>query len=196
MNLILVKNRSMKMDTLINQIKKQQIDLKSQIHPDTKRQATKQLGMGFFAQKDIKSGVIVAEKKGFVLKENQLLRLIGEKRLIPDPYSQGSYSQIEQDTYLCGVDEESVLHSMIGINHSCNPNVGKIGNTQLITMRNIRKGEQLTTDYGFQLNNDWFKMNCKCGAENCRGTITGKDWKLILHKKKWFSKHIKNVLVK
>lgn len=183
------------MNEIINQIRDQKVELQSIIHPYTKRQVTQHLGIGFFAEKDIKAGVVVADKKGFVVSEHQLLTMIGEEKLIPDPYSKGSYAQIGKSTYLCGVDERSVTQSMIGINHSCHPNVGKSGNTQLVTMRAIKKGEELTTDYGFQLNNDWFKMECKCGAKECRGIITGKDWKLIMHKSNWFSNHIKDAIV-
>lgn len=182
------------MDSIIQQIISQKIDLQSSIHPYTRRQSTAEMGIGFFASEAIEAGVIVAEKKGFIVYEHQLLKMIGEEKLIPDPYSQGSYCQIGKDVYLCGVDKKSVSMSMIGINHSCIPNVGKQDNTRLITMRHIKKGEELTTDYGFQLNNDWFKLQCKCGTAKCRGTITGKDWKLLLDQKNWFAQHLKEAL--
>jgi len=40
----------------------------------------------------------------------------------------------------------------------------------------IKKGEELTQDYGLLYNED-YSFKCNCGSENCRGTFTGFDWK-------------------
>ncbi|MBA3273895.1 MAG: hypothetical protein H0T11_08510 [Chthoniobacterales bacterium] len=42
-------------------------------------------------------------------------------------------------------------------------------------MREIRAGEELTHDWAMTDNDDG-SIVCRCGALNCRGTITGKDW--------------------
>ena len=64
---------------------------------------------------------------------------------------------------------------MLFINHSCAPNVGFSGNVVLIAMRDVRQGEELTTDYALFDDSDE-QMPCRCGAPSCRGLITGRDW--------------------
>jgi len=62
-------------------------------------------------------------------------------------------------------------------NHSCDGNVGFNLNGDFIAVRNIKKGKELTYDYGLAESNPRFKMRCKCGSKKCRRTITGDDWK-------------------
>jgi D-alanine-D-alanine ligase len=56
-------------------------------------------------------------------------------------------------------------------NHSCNPNTAYSG-LNLIALRDIRCGEELTIDYGAFRNPDAAPFICSCGAGNCRGTIS------------------------
>jgi uncharacterized protein len=63
------------------------------------------------------------------------------------------------------------------LNHSCDGNVGFNENGDFVARRRIAKGEELTYDYGLAESNPRFRMNCLCGSPNCRGTITGNDWK-------------------
>ena len=57
-------------------------------------------------------------------------------------------------------------------NHSCNPNTAYSG-LNLLALRDICKGEELTIDYGGFANPDAAPFVCSCGAENCRGAIRG-----------------------
>lgn len=63
------------------------------------------------------------------------------------------------------------------LNHSCDGNVGFDERGDFIARHRIRKGEELTYDYGLAESNPRFRMRCKCGASNCRAIITGNDWK-------------------
>jgi SET domain-containing protein len=63
------------------------------------------------------------------------------------------------------------------LNHSCNGNVGFKHNGDFVAIRNIKKGKELTYDYGLAESNPRFRMRCKCGSKKCRMTITGDDWK-------------------
>jgi len=63
------------------------------------------------------------------------------------------------------------------INHSCDGNVGINKRGDFIARRNIKKGEELTYDYGLAESNPRFKMICKCANRKCRKIITGNDWK-------------------
>ena len=62
-------------------------------------------------------------------------------------------------------------------NHSCNGNVGFNESGDFVASKNIKKGDELTYDYGLAESNPSFRMACKCDAKNCRQIITGNDWK-------------------
>ncbi len=58
------------------------------------------------------------------------------------------------------------------INHSCDPNTymrRAYKKVEFYSLRPIRKGEELTCDYG-ETHHDG-KLPCRCGAGNCRGYI-------------------------
>ncbi|MDE3234309.1 MAG: SET domain-containing protein-lysine N-methyltransferase [Bacteroidota bacterium] len=63
-------------------------------------------------------------------------------------------------------------------NHSCDPNTGYSG-LNVIALRNINKGEELTLDYGTFLDEKSEPFDCQCGSPLCRGTITGKTGNAI-----------------
>lgn len=56
------------------------------------------------------------------------------------------------------------------INHSCDPNCGIKRLTNLVAMRDIKKGEELLWDYDMTEDSDW-RMECHCGAKSCRKVI-------------------------
>jgi hypothetical protein len=62
-------------------------------------------------------------------------------------------------------------------NHSCSPNVGLSGQIGLIAMRDIAPGEEACLDYAMCDGSDYDEFDCSCGSPNCRGHITGDDWK-------------------
>ncbi|MBC8164730.1 MAG: SET domain-containing protein-lysine N-methyltransferase [Bryobacteraceae bacterium] len=58
------------------------------------------------------------------------------------------------------------------INHCCEPNVYAWifkGHILYMSLRDIKKGEELLIDYHFD--KDVEKIPCHCGSKNCRGTI-------------------------
>ncbi len=85
-------------------------------------------------------------------------------------------------TYLFTLDNYWTIDGAVGgsgaeiINHCCDPNlyawVTK-GHILYMSRRVIRPGEELTIDYRFA--RDVGTVICKCGAENCRGTINVKE---------------------
>ena len=69
------------------------------------------------------------------------------------------------------------------INHSCNPNCEVLeDNKQLwiFAMRDIKKNEELTYDYGFSFDKDYKQYVCKCGSKKCVGYIVreGSRWRI------------------
>ncbi len=80
--------------------------------------------------------------------------------------------------YLFTLDSYWTLDGSVGgsgaefINHSCEPNCeARVVRQQIhyYSLRDIRKGEELTVDYHFDP--DVEKVVCGCGALKCRGTI-------------------------
>ena len=84
--------------------------------------------------------------------------------------------QVADDLFICPVTEEEREGSMIFSNHSCDPNIGVLGQIVFVAMREIAAGEELTHDWAMTDDDD-SSTECRCGATNCRRTITGKDWR-------------------
>ena len=64
------------------------------------------------------------------------------------------------------------------LNHSCAPNCEAwIEDKQifLYSLREIAKGEELTFDYGFDIEN-YEDHPCLCGSDDCVGYIVGRDY--------------------
>ncbi|MDX2298660.1 MAG: SET domain-containing protein-lysine N-methyltransferase [Xanthomonadaceae bacterium] len=66
------------------------------------------------------------------------------------------------------------------MNHSCDPNLWLDGPIRLIARRPIAANEELTFDYAIEVGHETYvmKTQCQCAAANCRGTITGRDWRI------------------
>lgn len=60
-------------------------------------------------------------------------------------------------------------------NHSCEPNCGIRGLFQVVAMRDIAAGEQLTWDYEMTEKSDWYRLRCLCSSEKCRKIIGHHD---------------------
>lgn len=125
-------------------------------------------GKGLFAMQDIKDGEIIFIKTGHIVTVKEATQL--EKQL-------GEYSlQISDDFSLCPKTKEELKDMAIFINHSCEPNVGPDGQITFIALRDIKAGEELFHDYAMTTARP-YKLKCNCGLKNCRGIITGNDWK-------------------
>ena len=69
-------------------------------------------------------------------------------------------------------------------NHSCDPNCGYDGDTRMVAMRDIQRGEEIVYDYVMNEIDAQFlesgeiltpreSFSCTCGATNCRGNASG-----------------------
>lgn len=54
------------------------------------------------------------------------------------------------------------------VNHSCDPNTKAEKNAN-VAIRDIKEGEEITTDY--ELEGALNQFQCHCGSKNCRGLI-------------------------
>jgi SET domain-containing protein len=80
--------------------------------------------------------------------------------------------------YLFTLDRYWTIDGSVGgsgaqyINHSCDPNLeARIlkGHIIYVSLRPIKRGEELTVDYHFDKKVE--RVPCRCGALKCRGTI-------------------------
>jgi SET domain-containing protein len=79
---------------------------------------------------------------------------------------------VEFDNDPVALDASGVSNALRHINHSCDPNTymrRAYRKVEFYTLRPIRKGEELTCDYGETHHEG--TLPCKCGASNCRGFI-------------------------
>jgi uncharacterized protein len=125
-------------------------------------------GRGLFAIEAIRAGEVVAIKGGHIVTTAQL-------RDLPDPLP-NSEIQIADGLHLVAVSTEEYEPVMLFINHCCEPNVGFAGNVVLVAMRDIRAGQELSTDYALFDDHDE-QMACHCGSRQCRSLIDGHDWR-------------------
>jgi hypothetical protein len=66
-------------------------------------------------------------------------------------------------------------------NHSCNPNCAYDG-LNVVALRKIKKGEELTLDYAQFLDKNMEPFHCNCGSPNCRGLIMGIPNNSVTHR--------------
>lgn len=141
--------------------------ISSYCSPKTEYRTSSIAGYGRFAKESIKKDEIVAIRSGHIVNGQML---ITHAKVI-----NGSEHQIADDFYLVPLIQEEFEKVMCYLNHSCQPNVGMLGNVVIVAMRDIDAGEELTLDYAMIFNNE-MKFECKCGLNKCRKIVTGKDW--------------------
>ncbi len=123
-------------------------------------------GWGSYATEPIAAGETVAGFGGWVV-DRATLSTMNEDR-------QSRSIQVDHDLYLVSGD---VPEPGDMLNHSCEPNCGVIGSAVLIAMRDIEVGEELTFDYAMTDASDYDEFPCLCAEANCRGVVTGADWR-------------------
>ena len=83
------------------------------------------------------------------------------------------------------LDGSMVWNTARLINHSCDANCDSSnirGRIWIVAMRDIEKGEELTFDYGFGMEN-WREHPCRCGTRKCVGFIVTKIQRWRVRKK-------------
>ena len=130
---------------------------------------------GLYASRNIKADTVVIHYKG---------KLITKKETERNP----KYDN-EKAIYLFNVnsrydmDGDFEYNTARLINHSCNPNcevAGKGLKLWIFALRDIKKGEELSYDYGFGFDENYKDYVCKCGTKNCCGYIVreGSRWRI------------------
>ncbi|KAJ8273198.1 hypothetical protein GJAV_G00098840 [Gymnothorax javanicus] len=126
-------------------------------------------GRGLFCKRNIDAGEMVIEYAGMVIRA-----VLTDKR---EKY----YDSKGIGCYMFRIDDFDVVDAtMYGnaarfINHSCEPNCySRVINVEgqkhivIFALRKIYRGEELTYDYKFPIEDDSSKLLCNCGARRCR----------------------------
>lgn len=123
-------------------------------------------GNGIFAREPLKKDELLAVFGGVVYEWAAFVALPERERtlsiqveenlfLVPDKIGEGDY-----------------------VNHSCDPNAGLSGQIALVALRDIEPGEEVCFDYAMSDTTPYDEFTCECGAANCRGRVTGNDWRI------------------
>ena len=133
---------------------------------------------GLYASKDIKSGVRIINYKGKLITNTEV--------------EQNPKFDNDKDIYLFDINKRYSLDGDFSwntarlINHSCNPNCevdGKGYKIWITAIKDIKKNEELTYDYGFSYDEDYKQFPCKCRAKNCCGYIVRSESRWRISKK-------------
>ena len=135
---------------------------------------------GLYASQDIKDGTKIIEYKG---------KIITKKKVEEDPKFDN-----EKAIYLFNLNKRYDLDGDFKyntarlINHSCNPNceVAGVGlKVWVYAIKDIKKGEEFSYDYGFSFDNDFKNYPCRCKSKNCCGYIVreGSRWRIKYKKR-------------
>ena len=130
---------------------------------------------GLYANQNIKKGTKIIEYKGKIISVKQS--------------EVSSKFDNEKAIYLFNINKKYDLDGDFKfntarlINHSCDPNCEVFGSGLKIwvyAMKNIKKGEELSYDYGFSYDDDYKAYPCRCGTKSCAGYIVrqGSRWRI------------------
>ncbi|TNM92936.1 hypothetical protein fugu_018338 [Takifugu bimaculatus] len=129
-------------------------------------------GRGLFCKRNIEAGEMVIEYAGTVIRA-----VLTDKR-------QKYYDGKGIGCYMFRIDDFDVVDATMQgnaarfINHSCEPNcysrvINVDGRKHIVifALRKIYRGEELTYDYKFPIEDDESKLHCNCGTRRCRGFL-------------------------
>lgn len=139
---------------------------------------------GLFAKRDIPEGTRVIEYVGDKIIKAESERRGHEQDELGREKGDGTvYVFTLNDRY--DIDGAVDWNDAKNANHSCDPNAEPDiidGRIWLIALREIKKGEEIVYDYGFDLSH-WREHPCRCGSKNCVGYIVGEEYHKKLKKK-------------
>ena len=123
--------------------------------------SSKLTGKGLFAGSRIPARAKIGEYEGEVIGLREARRRAKGRRIV-------AIVELERHA----LDAAGWRHGFRFINHSCDPNTFfrcTPERAEVYARRAIRKGEELTCDYGDSQHEG--RLPCRCGAANCRGFI-------------------------
>ena len=144
---------------------------------------------GLYANCNIKKGTKVIEYKGKVITRR-------EAEINPK-YDNGKDIYLFNLNKRYDLDGDFKFNTARLINHSCDPNCEVTGTGLKVwvhAIKDIKKGEEFTCDYGFGYDENYKQFPCKCKSKNCCGYIVRAESRWRINKK--FAMSNKNQLIK
>ena len=139
---------------------------------------------GLYANRDIKKGTRIIEYKG---------KIITTKQSEENPkFDNDKAIYLFNLNKRYDLDGDFKFNTARLINHSCNPNCEVSGTGLRIwvyAIKNIKKGEELSYDYGFSFDKDFKDYPCKCGAKNCVGYIVKSESRWRIKRSRTYKSH-------
>ena len=136
---------------------------------------------GLYANCNIEKGTKIIEYKG---------KIISTKKSEADPkFDNGKAIYLFNINKRYDLDGDFKFNKARLINHSCDPNCEVTGTglkVWVYAIKDIKKGEEFSYDYGFSFDEDFKNYPCRCGSKKCCGYIVreGSRWRIKNRKKK------------
>jgi len=132
-------------------------------------------GRGLYAAKDIREGAIIINYVGKIITKKQTEE--------SDKFDNAKPIYLFNLNNKYDLDGDVSWNTARLINHSCSNNCdydGKGLKLWITAIKDIKKGEELTCDYGFSYDSDYKQFPCKCSSINCVGFIVreGSRWRI------------------
>ena len=132
-------------------------------------------GRGLYSTKDIKKGTRIIDYVGKIITKKEAEKAEKFDNLKP------IYLFNLNDRY--DLDGDVPWNTARLINHSCLNNCDYEGQglkLWVTAIKDIKKGEEITCDYGFSYDEDYKQFPCKCSSRNCVGYIVreGSRWRI------------------
>jgi uncharacterized protein len=142
-------------------------------------------GRGLYATKNIKENTRIIDYVGKIITKKQT--------------EESEKFDNSRPIYLFNLNSKYDLDGDVSwntarlINHSCSNNCDYNGTglkLWVVAIKDIKKGEELTCDYGFGYDENYKQFRCKCGSQNCCGYIVRAESRWRINKR--FSMRLKN----
>ena len=135
-------------------------------------------GRGLYATKDIEEGTRIIDYVGKIITKKQT--------------EETEKFDNTKPIYLFNLNKKYDMDGDVSwntarlINHSCSNNSDYNGTglkLWVMAIRDIKKGEEITADYGFGYDEEYKQFPCKCGYKNCCGYIVRSESRWRINKK-------------
>tara|TARA_B100000795_G_scaffold190060_1_gene144743 strand:+ start:354 stop:872 length:519 start_codon:yes stop_codon:yes gene_type:complete len=135
-------------------------------------------GRGLYAIRDIKEGTRIIDYVGNIISKKQT--------------EESQKFDNAKPIYLFNLNKKYDMDGDVSwnparlINHSCSNNCDYNGTglkLWVIAIKDIKKGEEITADYGFGYDEDYKQFPCKCRSKNCCGYIVRAESRWRINKK-------------
>lgn len=157
------------------------------LHPHIEVRGSDIEGRGLFARAPIHQGELIwrkeTDEKYFTQAEIDALTPEQKKNFYNYCY------QVGPDQFY-GTPEGKAGDDADYMNHSCAPNTWFEADGTMTALRDIATGEEVAYDYATSESRADFRLDCRCGKPQCRGTIRGDDLQQLAELRKRYGTHL------